>query len=234
MTVVGKEIAFVSLDVSCQTAFQINYHLPLLSSLVGDQGMRCCAMTSDWIIRDLKSTVNTIRDSCFFPESISELEIKNGIPFWGKYNTLFWHDFNSSDDAPVDMDRMVNVFDVVKSRYEHVTKSFNALISNKINVFVVSNTQNNLESEVNKSGDFDFFITKNTLVELQLVLNKRFPNSSNRLLVISYKDKIESDIKIPNVGVVYIAPDESRWEGSKTAWASAFGKLKHGRQALFG
>lgn len=225
MSLVGKDVAIVSLGMSCQITYQLRKHAGLLAELTGDPDLREVGMPFDWVIRPPMNTVRAIQELLFFPESRHEITLNNKIPYWAKNSTLYWHDFNGiegTDVIDVASEEFASDFDEAVQKYQHVTESFEALRSKKRNIFIISNVQNNLEEHDRNFGGIDYLLNKDNLGATAAAIAQRFPECSNEFLVVSYKDRIAPDIKLPNTLVALFSRDASEWEGSDANWGRLF------------
>ncbi|MDA0189970.1 MAG: hypothetical protein OSW77_06480 [Proteobacteria bacterium] len=214
MSVRGNALSIVSLGMSCQTAYQIKRQAALLTHLTGAADLRPLTLPFDWVIRSPGDTVGAIEALSFYPESVREMTLNDGIPYWARRRTFYWHDFDSPDFAPH--------FDEVAGKYRHLTDNFVGLGTCRRNVFVISNVQNNLELHATRTGCIDIFLDADTLRATPQAIARRFPASRNEFLVVSYRDRIAPGIDLPDTRIALFPRDPSEWEGADALWASIF------------
>lgn len=218
MSAAGKKVAIVSLGMACQSSWQIRKHIRLLRELTQDRSLRESSMPFDWLISQPDGASKLIRDQAFFPESPEEITRQGGRPWWGRYNTYFWHDFTRKR-APIPISEG---FENARQKYNHLWSKFQSIRNVERKIFVISNVQNNLDMVAETTGTVDFHFKATQLGNLMSAADAWTEAGSNEYLVVSYEDRIDPDIHLRNTKIITISKDESEWEGSKDAWNFAF------------
>lgn len=217
MSVIGSETAIVSLGMSCQSAYQIRRHAELISScLKGGEALEASRLPFDWLICPPSSARRILEDGRFFPNHSDALEIKHA-PYWRDYDTHFWHDFLDGDrnyDLPQN-------FRGTQEKYERLAEKFHALGKLRRLVFVLSNSQNNLEFVANRILAPKKRISAAQIEEL-CDTTDRFFGRRCEYIVVTHSTRLDCDPDRDNVEVYRIDRDPSEWRGEPRMWARVF------------
>lgn len=151
MSAFGQQTAIISLGVSCQTAWQIDRHIDLLSTLTGEPLTRATG-PFDWLIMPPRSFASWMRAGGRFPDHPGEIVVHPNF-YWPAHNLHFWHEFTRDDVVALD-----ETFDETRAKFSYLLDRFAGLKRFRRCLFFVSNTQSNLDevTRVSPSMDFDF------------------------------------------------------------------------------
>ncbi|GJD51613.1 hypothetical protein OPKNFCMD_4368 [Methylobacterium crusticola] len=159
MSAFGTETAVVSLGVSCQTAWQINKQVDLLSHLTGERLVASSA-PFDWLIMPPRSFAGWMAAGGRFPEAPDEIVVHPNF-YWPAHNLHFWHEF--TQDGAVALDA---TFARTKAKFAHLLAKVEALRGYRRCLLFVSNTQSNLDEVTRVSPPMDFRFTAGAMAAL--------------------------------------------------------------------
>jgi hypothetical protein len=220
-TEVRKQTAFVSLGSSCQTKYQIRELREHLQSL-SDEPANTTGFPFDWLVTPLDALCNILESENGFPELSRDVLAHEPREAFGtpvrhkKMNFMFWHDF--LQDKKVNID---DTIDEASSKYQYLWEKFLALSSFGKRVFLLSNTLNNLD-QIATLYRLSFAFHSPQLMRLKNALDRTFPAGENKLIVLTYPDRIVGELPSEAVcRVIAITRDSSRWEGNTAAWGEA-------------
>ena len=146
MSLLGTKIGVISLGVSCQSAHQIQSHAKLIAKLSGDPGATISGFPFDNLICPPQSAIRMLQADRFHPEAMDDLEVGEGA-YWPRMDAHFWHEFRPKRSAIFRRKTMdpLTSFQNLMQKYQHTGKKFRALSGLPRVVFVISNSQNNLQ-----------------------------------------------------------------------------------------
>lgn len=216
----SKNKALVSLGMSCQTTHQLRrltdlqQESDLSSELITPSG------PFDWLICPPASAIDLLHKR--IPEfTKSSIHIRKGRPYWADLNIYFWHSFLVTDQGErfLDIDA---TFEREIKRWRYLRDQFSRLDPSRT-VFIISNTQNNLETEVfDKSERDQYHFTNTELDALRHSLAEYFCTKANDIhLEIVTREERSSGLEARGVtkkGVSFLPLDQNEWKGSKQSW----------------
>ena len=220
----ANDTVAVSLGISCQTTHQ-------LQRLTDNQSQANTASSTvvtqssifDWLICPVESTIALLNQGIpdFTRDSIS---IRNDHPYWTEYNLYLWHNFQIPHPAKriFDIDK---TFEKEIARWRYLRDQFSSL-NPAHTLFVVSNTQNNLATEVfTPSEESQYHFTTSSLDALKQCLAKYFRTGSDniRLAILTRQDRSSGLNNIDDV--TFLPIDSNQWKGSKESWNNWWKKL---------
>ncbi len=207
--------AVVSLGMSCQTTHQLRR----LTSAESQQTTTQIAALSgpmDWLICPPHSTIQLLKHR--FPDfTKDDIQIRKGRAYWSEFNLYFWHSFlvDDGEQRQVCIDK---TFENELSRWRYLRDRFSTLNPTQT-VFVLSNTQNNLRTEVFRETEQNQYrFTPELLEELHWSLAGFFSTaiSNIHLEVITRTDLTDN---IESCAYGYLLPhDQHEWKGSNKSW----------------
>jgi hypothetical protein len=220
MALVGKSTAVVSLGVSCQTTFQIERARPLLVDRL-DEELEEIGLPFDWRIQGPADVAAILRENNPYPQRAAELGGDRNR-YWEKRRTWFWHE--KWED-----------FARFSEKQAHLWANWGRVGRTKRQVFVASNTQNNLVDKARDFGGFDFKVRLEDLFALQAQLETLFPApelhfvTRGKLMVdlesfgfqvILEREHVVRVKRLAREGVHLhiLEPDRSQWQGPAAAW----------------
>lgn len=207
----------VSLGMSCQTTHQ-------LRRLVGserqsaDSFPRVTAPSGlfDWLICPMASTVSLLDQG--IPDFTRDcLQPHKERAYWPAMNLYFWHGFLVTEHGT----RHINInqtFERELARWRHLKNRFSALNPEQT-VFVISNTQNNLATDVfNEDQRDNYIFSADGLDRLQASLARYFKTGTDniRLQVLTLPER-SCDLS-DRTNVRFFPADTNEWKGSKQSW----------------
>ena len=161
----------------------------------------------DWLICPPRSAAAMLDAWRFAPARMEDLIVR-GQWYWPEFDCWFWHDRPDRD------------WDAFASRTAHLVESFARAADCSRQVFVLSNTQNNLTYVQERVGDgFDFTLDDAGVDALRAALERRFPRAE--LHIVTYADRRALDAPRHGGVVIELPPDQSRWRGADAAWGRA-------------
>jgi len=212
MSAASRNTAFVSLGMSCQSASQIRKGAEVMSAALGET-FEPDRHFFDGLISPVAGVAQLFEDG--FPMfERAALEPGPGHPVWTPYGLRFLHHFRG-EDGIADIDRY---YDEDLSRFSYLREKFLRLAETRRVVFVISNSQNNLDQVADETGldrlDFD----NAELDRLQKAVDGFF-GRSHEYLVVSHWQR-HGGIKRPDMWI--LDADESDWNGDKRQWRALF------------
>ena len=217
MSLVGVNVAIVSLGMSCQTTWQIQSNAPLIATLLRtadrvSQG----GMPFDWLICPPVSVANMLAARSFFPAAKAQLQL-NHAPYWPEHNVYYWHDFR----LPAGGYDTAAGFEQATAKYQYLLNRFSGLSSMARRIFVISNTQNNLDQVARSTGTIS---DRMAAVDIETLCEAtdRFFSQPCEYIVVSYADRIDRAVNRKRVKTYLIAKDHSDWKGDGEQWARVF------------
>lgn len=212
-----EQKTLVSLGMSCQTAHQLRRLADnQINSSDTSSGIQVNSGIFDWLICPPKSIIKLL-DNGIPDFSKENIQIRKDRPYWTDYNLFFWHNFIVGKDK----DRQINIDDTFNKeteRWSYLRSRFSELVPAKT-IFVVSNTQNNLLTEVFDTSESDQYqFTFSVIEELEHSLARFFNTSvdSIHLEVITRENRSSG---LQNKRCVSFFPiDQNEWKGSRQSW----------------
>jgi hypothetical protein len=159
MSAFGTETAIISLGVSCQTAWQIDRHVDLLSDLLGEPLVKATG-PFDWLIMPPASFASWMGAGGLFPDHPGEIVVHPNF-YWPRHNLHFWHEFTR--DGVVALDE---TFAQTKMKFTYLLDRFSGLKTFRRCLIFVSNTQSNLDEVVRVSPTMNFHFGREAMAAL--------------------------------------------------------------------
>jgi len=214
-----KNKTLISLGISCQTTHQLRR----LTNLQPDSGTVVPSGLFDWLICPVESTINLLNRG--IPDYTKDsIQIRNGYPYWAELNIYFWHYFRVGDQHvhQIDIDA---TFEKELQRWRDKRERFAALDPEQT-IFVISNTQNNLELEVfDKSERDQYYFTAQIVDNLRQCLAAYFRTTADNihLEVVTRKNRSSGLNESDSINLFPL--DHNQWKGSKQSWDKWWEKL---------
>ncbi|MEP3276963.1 MAG: hypothetical protein ABJN26_10655 [Stappiaceae bacterium] len=203
-----KEIALVSLGMSCQTAHQLRFNQPYLE----DFGIGPEAIPSnyfDWLICPPDSAARLLADG--LPRFERGDIVLKSQPFWEAYQFYFWHEFRHHEIIDIDAH-----FEIGQQKFDYLRERFSRLHLYRRLIFVLSNIQGNLPEVHAETGALDFMLDDQRIQALRSVVQS-YLGRSVEFLVITSKGRFEGPVG-SGYEIAFFAEDTSEWKGDKVAW----------------
>ncbi len=207
MALISPELAVMSVGMSCQPAHQLRTHVDSLR-LISGQPLQVHSTPWDWTICGPAGVAAMVRDGVTFPRDPRELEAR-AKPYWPARSCFFWHVKGAITDHAAGLARALEC----EAQLEHVAAA-------RRRVFILANTQNNLEAKRRDQGGFNIPFTPAAVDDLEAALVARFGPSE--LHVVSYGSRHALGGRRK---VWELKPDRSQWQGDPHQWAHLLGKL---------
>ncbi len=212
MSAGSRHTAFVGLGMSCQSACQIRKSVEVLSAALGET-VRPERHFFDGLISPVDGLARLFEDG--FPIFGREtIEPGPGHPVWQPYGFRFLHHFRGEDNK-ADIDRY---FAQDMSRFSYLRQKFLKLRERRRVVFVISNSQNNLDQVAVETGLERIAFDNAELDRLQKAVDGFFGRSLE-YLVVTHTGR-HRGISRPDLRI--LEADESEWIGDKRQWRSVF------------
>jgi len=203
--------------MSCQTTWQIQANAPLLTALLQISGPFVQGgMPFDWLISPPASTTAMLGARSLFPECPEDLKV-NFAPWWPTHNVYYWHDFKLPDGRY----DLTSGFPQAIGKYQYLLDKFSGLASVERRVFVISNTQNNLEQVAQATGTISDRFAASDIIDLCAATDRFFAMPSE-FIVVSYADRLDRAIERGSVKTYQLLRDASEWQGDVSQWAKVF------------
>lgn len=222
MSLLGTKIGVVSLGVSCQSAHQIKHHARLIAKLSGDPGATVSGFPFDNLICPSQSAMRMLQADRFHPETMDDLKMGEGA-YWPRMDAHFWHEFRAKRSGIFRrkiMDPLTS-FQTLTQKYRHTGKKFRALADLPRVVFVISNSQNNLEMVARVTGT-DCVTLDLAEVDALADQTDAYLGRACEYIVATYSDRITGHSGRSNLSVFALKPDDSEWMGDPAQWAALF------------
>jgi hypothetical protein len=224
MSVIGDKAAVVSLGMSCQSGEQIRSHAELIARLAGDPTMQIATSVFDNIICRPASAVRLLEADDFYPQDASALTPSQGA-YWRDLDVYFWHEFRLHKRHFLEyLFRRVNrkrAYRALSGKYEHLSARFRSLRSRERLVFVISNTQNNLDDYAVETGISP--VLDAAEVERLCDACDAFMGKPCEYILASYDDRLTGTLRRPRLRHYALKRDDSPWKGDIGQWAWVFG-----------
>ena len=215
MSALGSRTAIVSLGCSCQTAWQVNKHAAGLSNLLEEE-LVIAGLPYDWLIMPPRALLSWLRSGDRFPGSPAEI-VQHPNFFWPRHGLHFWHEF-TVEGRPALMDR----FNATRQKFAHLFVNLHRLHDLERRVFVVSNTQSNLDLVNAVSPGLDFTFTAAIIRELAATVDELIPGN-NEFVFVADPTRVTEDVFESGHAVHVLQSGNVDVLGDDGAWA----KLLH-------
>lgn len=205
-----------SLGKSCQSAHQLAHYAeqrPDKATFVkGPFDWLICPpdSLSDWLDAGLPD---------FDP---SEISVHRNHAWWDRYQFWFWHGFYNKTEGEKTLDIEANwQRELAKLNYQR--EQFNKIDPTSA-LFVVSNSQNNLDTDVFEADEVQHIhFTANNILRLQASLTNYF-GKPVEMQVISRPDRLDDSLfSHPNVSLLPF--ESSEWKGEPNDWSKALDEI---------
>jgi hypothetical protein len=220
----GKTSAVISLGLSCQTEFQIRANKSKIEKLTGEEFFEF-KTPFDWNMADPAGVALMLRDGKYFPKRPSEFSkgvTADGIkkPYWPDRSTWFWH-----VKAP---------WELASARMSTAKANFERIRHCRRRIFIVSNTQNNLQSFSRRLGGFDPHLGILAIHDFHNALTANFgPNFELHVVTRSNWSKLLRAGPVAprpqdpwgQIFIHFFQPDRSQWSGDMAQWEKLFEKI---------
>lgn len=227
MALLGKTLAVVSLGISCQTTFQLERAKARISAAHGEDLVEL-SMPFDWRIVGPVDVAGMLKDAEFYPEDQTELTGERRR-YWKRRRCWFWHD--KWDD-----------FGRFRAKQAHLVDNWRKIPETRRQVFIASNTQNNLPQKREEVGGFDVRVRLEDLFALQARLEVLFPAPELHfvtraplmvdLQAFGFQGIREREhwVKVASmardgVHLHQVGLDRSQWSGDNGAWDSILDRI---------
>lgn len=220
MSLLGDDVAIISLGLSCQAAHQIEVNAPLLRALTGDASLQPSALPWDYLLTPVSGLVESLIAPGEFParEELSRRGPAPGKPWWRRRNILYWHAFASSGGYE-DLDDIDGAYAGAREKFEHMAAKLPALRQRDRVIAVVTTTQYNLGGILAWSSTGAPFISPTELTTIHDLARDQL---NAELLVVTCPDH-HAGVAVPGVTIVErrYDPANEDWTGCSEAWREA-------------
>jgi hypothetical protein len=216
-------IRLQSVGVSCQTRHQLEHFV----RDVNKPDIELTPGMFDWLICPPASLAKLLASGIPVFEA-GEIMAVNGRAYWPRFDLYFWHGFTlpAKPGRRLDID---GTFATMRLKFELQRKKFRE-VDPSSTMFVFSNSQNNLATEVYRSGHPALQIGKDAVDAMEEALGRYFGRKCRTLLVTN-RNRASADA-LEDARVAVITPDHSEWKGDRAGWKTALGgALASNRQA---
>ncbi|MEJ8473585.1 hypothetical protein [Roseibium algae] len=198
--------------MSCQSARQIRSSVDVLGAALGED-IAPERHFFDGLIAPISGLAQLFEDG--FPMFSREDIVEGpGHPTWQPYGIRFLHHFRE-EGSEADIDTH---FAEDFSRFSHMREKFDKLSQRSRVVFVISNSQNNLDEVAADTGIDTLNFEKDELVRLQRAVDLWLGRGCE-YLIVSHPER-HGDTRLPEL--VILEADDSEWTGDKAQWRTLF------------
>jgi len=219
----------VSLGMSCQTTHQLRRLLNVKEETDPSPKLSTESHSSepgpfDWLICPPASTTALLNNG--IPDfTKNSIHLHNNRPYWADLDIYFWHNFLVTDQGKRSVD-IHATFEQELKRWQHLRDRFAALNPSQT-IFVISNTQNNLATEVFDDSEHDKYHFTNTgLDALTQSLAQFFSTQECKIHLQIVTRKERSEELSNEKKVSYLPLDQNEWKGSKNSWNNWWQQLE--------
>jgi hypothetical protein len=213
----GQETVVCSLGMSCQSAHQL---ARFCGHPVVDPSPRptFCKGPFDWLI------CPPLRLSAWLEAGLpsfeaGEIEERRGHAWWPRFRFWFWHGFFVKDDAGTSRLDIPATAERELAKLRHQTSRFRAIDPARA-VFFISNSQNNLETDVFLASErSDFCFEEDAIDRLQSGLDGFFGQNC-QLAVMTRMDRSSRAVQGRRLTQV-LGVEPSEWKGHDGEWDEA-------------
>jgi hypothetical protein len=224
MSVIGDKAAVVSLGMSCQSGEQIRTHAELIMRLCGDPTMRIATSVFDNIICTPASAARMLATDTFYPRDPAALSVSQGA-YWKALDVYFWHEYRLHKHHVLEyLFGRVNktrAYRELSGKYEHLAARFRSLRSREQLVFVISNSQNNLDDYAVETG-IGPMLAAEDVARLCDACDAYMGRPCDYILA-TYDDRLTGVPQRPNLRHFSLRQDDSPWRGDPAQWEWIFG-----------
>jgi hypothetical protein len=226
MSLLGSKVGVISLGMSCQSAHQIELHAKLIAELAGDRSAKLSRFPFDNIICSPQAAGRMLEADRFHPESPDDVAISESGGTWKEMGAHYWHEFRPIRSGILRRKKMdpAASFKRLTGKYRHTAGKFRQLASLERLIFVISNSQNNLDMVARTTGNLDFVLDRNMINHLADQTDAYFGRACEYVFA-TYPERVRGSAERSNVCVYELAPDGSEWMGDPAQWAALFRKV---------
>ncbi|NKC29460.1 hypothetical protein [Falsiroseomonas selenitidurans] len=207
MSLIGERAAVVSLGTSCQTARHVSLNVTLLRARL-DPTMQLRTLPFDWCLAPPGAVARWLRGPVRVPPTLAEL-VPAKRPFWARQGVWLWHD-------PVEE---AADFTALAGRLQRRWARMLALRALERRVFILSNTQNNLDRVRDGAPQtLDFRLTAQRMRDVAAAVASVFGPDGNSLLFVAYADRLTPDARLAGFPLAILEPDASDHDGDAAQW----------------
>ena len=141
-------------------------------------------------------------------------------PFWARHGLWLWH-------APIANDADFAAMQECQTRR---WARLDGLASLKRRVFIVSNTQNNLDRVANTAPQrMDFRLTSQRMSAIAAAVTATFGAQGNAMLFVADAERLSRDAHTAGFPLAVLEPDKTDHEGDDPQWSATLepGSLEH-------
>jgi len=211
MSLQGKDTAFISLGIACQTSHQLTVNREMLSSLVGEP-LHYRSSFFNWVMVSATDIGRTLERLVAGPITARSLRIPAAR---GRCLTLAGHKAWLWHEEPSDAVTAAKA-DAMAGKYDHLRRNFLDLCRRPTRYFILCNAQNNCARlEPHLEEGMHLGIDDDVVRDVERTLDRLFPRGRNHLVTIARRDRRASRMREP---VSVIDGDDTEWKGSAEAW----------------
>ncbi|MBO0345829.1 hypothetical protein J0X15_11415 [Roseibium sp. CAU 1637] len=205
--------AIVSLGMSCQSARQIRTSIEVLSEVLA-QAFQPERHFFDGLVAPVAGLAQLFEDGFPLFDRVAIVD-GPGHPTWNPYEIRFLHHFRPEPEAAADIDGW---FENELSRFTHLRAKFERLRQRERLIFVISNSQNNLDLVARDTGIEKLDFDADELKRLQVAVDGFFGRACE-YLVVSHPER-HGGTELPELRI--LQADDSEWTGDKRQWRELF------------
>jgi hypothetical protein len=169
-----------------------------------------------------------LRADRFYPEAMTELALSNRESggHWQEMGGVhYWHAFRPVRGGIIRRKKLdaPKSFRVLTEKYAHMASKFRQLSRVPRLIFVISNSQNNLDMVARVTGNVDILLDGGMIDALVDQTDAYFGRSCE-YIVATYPDRFAGLSGRGNIFVHKLSPDDSEWGGDEVQWAELFRK----------
>lgn len=223
MSLVGTKAAIVSLGMSCQTTLQIDDHAELIAQAVGDDTLKPSSMPFDNLVCDPVAAARLLETDTFYPAGAAELALHRGA-FWVTHKVYFRHECTLRKSRPIEYLRgkvdLARGYRDLAGKFAHLAEKLRRLAQLERLVFVISNTQNDLE-EYRAEVGIDPVVSADAIRRLCDACDGYFGRPCEYILA-SYETRMTGSASRSGLSQFTLRPDLSEWAGDHAQWRAVW------------
>lgn len=217
MALLGKNVAFIPIGLSCQVAHQLKENRLFLSRTLREP-LEYRSAFLNWTLVSVTAVAPVMRRLVAGPPiGPGDLNVPKDYHrtlTFRDHNLWFWHEKLSHEINEDDLREL-------EAKYEQSRRNLLELASRPKRYFILASSQNNMASLYPfTEGRLQAVLTAKAVREIQRELDALFPRGRNRLIVVGKRRWIDMR------GRVYTLPEEpTEWQGETADWQALFAHL---------
>ncbi len=204
---IGKRTAVMSVGISCQAAEQLRSQVDHVAKILGER-LEVHTTPWDWTICGPAGVAQMVQDGVTFPRDPSDLEAR-ARPYWPARSCYFWHVGKA-------IARHQEALEEAQGREAWLDR----LAGVRRRVFILANTQNNLEAKRAAVGGFGVGLDRKGVDLLEAALVARWGPAELHVVTRRGLHTLKGRARTWE-----LRPDPSEWRGDRAQWRALLAKI---------